>query len=142
MWDYFGNHRLFKFPEIKQKEQLTKERRKSPTDKRAISSPNYPLRRVRKNNLMALGTFKLGIEDTSISPQTLGPSLRANLPVRFKGSPILSSLESSVGCLCRLLRVLSMDLLILQRRKGKGNGEREKKGKGRRKESKRFKPFH
>lgn len=32
--DCFGNHRLCKFPGIKQKEQLTKERRKSPTDKR------------------------------------------------------------------------------------------------------------
>lgn len=41
--DCFGNHRLCKFPGIKQKEQLTKERRKSPTDKRPISSLNYPL---------------------------------------------------------------------------------------------------
>lgn len=60
---------------MEQKEQRTKERRKSPTDKRPISSLNYPLWRVRENSLMALGTFKLGIEDTSISPQTLGHSL-------------------------------------------------------------------
>lgn len=81
----FGNHRLCKFPGIKQKEQLTKERRKSPTDKRPISSLNYPLWCVRKNNLMALGTFKLGIEDTSTSPQTLGHSLEERVCLYVEG---------------------------------------------------------
>lgn len=33
---------------------------------------------------MALGTFKLGIEDTSISPQTLGHSLE-EFPLHVKG---------------------------------------------------------
>lgn len=36
--DCFGKHVLCKFPGIKQKEQITKEIRKSPTDKGAISS--------------------------------------------------------------------------------------------------------
>lgn len=33
----FGKHRLCKFPGIKQKEQITKGKRKSPTDKGTIS---------------------------------------------------------------------------------------------------------
>lgn len=72
--DCFGNHRLCKFPGIKQKEQLTKERRKSPTDKRPISFLNCPLWCVRKNNLLSPETFKLGIEDASISTP---PNFRA-----------------------------------------------------------------
>ena len=84
----FGNHRLCKFPGIKQKEQLTKERRKSPTDKRPISPLKYPLWCVRENNLIALGAFKLGLEDTSISPQTSGHSLQQRVCLYIEGEYI------------------------------------------------------
>lgn len=45
---------------------------------------------------MALGTFKLGVEDASISPQTLGHSLE-EFPLYVEGEYISLSLELSKG---------------------------------------------
>lgn len=45
---------------------------------------------------MALGTFKLGVEDTSISPKTLGHSLE-EFPLYVEGEYISLSLELSKG---------------------------------------------
>lgn len=44
---------------------------------------------------MALGTFKLGAEDTSISPQLQGPGGR--IPLDVEGERVSLSLELSQG---------------------------------------------
>lgn len=76
----FGNHRLCKFPGIKQPAQPTKARRKSPPDKRPASFPPLPFMTCQGKQPPGSGTFKLGAEDTSISPQTSGPSLEESTP--------------------------------------------------------------
>lgn len=79
---------------------------------------------------MAPGTFKLGVEDTSISPQTLGHSLE-EFPLYVEGEYVSLSLELSKGwrgCLRCLLRALRMDVLNSTKEERKRK-ESEKKGK-------------